>query len=364
MRTGPMQDQTRIEPTPLEMLTPPPGVDLEQWHVRCARPSRCELDRALRSLQERLSRALRTRRYSPLTERAYGAWVDRFVRFHRRPAERMGSTEVAAFLGSLVTERRIAAATQNQALSALLFLYREVLGRTLALADLARSRTSPRVPVVLSRAECAVLFRQLDAPFALMARLMYGSGLRLRECCRLRVIDLDFASRRITVRDGKGAKDRLTILPASMVEPLRTHLSRARRTHQADLARGAGAVALPASLVRLQRDAALAWPVQWVFASARLHGIERTGLRGRTPIDASLVQRAFQKGLRATGIQKHATCHSLRHSFATHLVEDGYDLRTIQQLLGHRELSTTLIYTHALNLNTRTGIRSPLDSGP
>jgi len=357
---------TSPDGTPLWALTPPPGLELGRVASAPAPRARVALERDLCRLLSRLREALRARHYSPHTERAYLAWVARFVLREGRPAEELGALEVGRFLARLATRRNVAASTQNQAMNALAFLYRDVLGRDLAgLGGFTRARSPSRLPAVLSRAECAALLERMPVPLRLAAALMYGSGLRLRECCRLRVQDIDFKRREITIRDGKGAKDRVTILPARLLEPLRSQFERVRRLHEADLSDGAGSVAVPTALERTRPEAAWEWAWQWAFPSTRLHAGRGDAVARlqRLPLDPSLVQRSFRSALKAASIDKEATCHSLRHSFATHLLENGYDIRSIQQLLGHREVATTLIYAHVFNPSLRQGgIRSPLDS--
>ncbi|HEY7729240.1 MAG TPA: integron integrase [Candidatus Eisenbacteria bacterium] len=305
---------------------------------------------------------IRARHYSRRTERAYVAWIRKFVLFHgkRHPTE-LGEQEISAFLTHLAVSAKVSASTQNQALSALLFLYRDVLARDLEWLDgVVRAKRPVRLPVVLSRAEAAALLGHLHGVPRLMASLLYGSGLRLLECCRLRVKDVDFDRREITVRDGKGRKDRVTMLPAGLAAPLAAQIERVRRQHAEDLRAGAGSVELPGALDRKYPRAA--WEVgwQWVFPATRFYRHAETGRRRRHHLHESVLQRAVRQAALRAGIAKPATCHTLRHSFATHLLEAGYDIRTIQELLGHREVSTTMIYAHVLNRGGR-GVRSPLD---
>ncbi len=313
---------------------------------------------------DRLNQAIRLRRYSRRTARAYAGWVKRFVRFHgmRHPAE-MGAEEVTTFLSDLAVRRRVSASTQNQALSALLFLYRHVLEVELPwLDDLVRAKKPQRVPAVLSRAEVRLLLEQLEGPVLLAASLMYGSGLRLLECMRLRVQDVDFGRSELTIRDGKGAKDRVTLLPTALHDAVRNQMRDARETHRRDLARGAGAVELPCAMVRKAPRAAKEWAWQWVFPASRRYTVRETGQQRRHHLHETVVQREVKSAVARAGITRRATFHTLRHSFATHLLEDGYDIRTIQELLGHKDVSTTMIYTHVLNRGGR-GVRSPLDKG-
>ena len=312
----------------------------------------------------RVRHAIRTRHYSRRTERAYVGWVRRFVRFHglRHPAA-MGAEEVTAFLTHLATERNVSASTQNQALSALLFLYKHVLEIDLPWLDnVVRAKRPQRLPMVLSRAEVRLVLDQLSGTPWLVAALLYGSGLRLLECLRLRVQDVDLRRAELFVHDGKGAKDRVTLLPDSLHKPLREQLAESRAVHREDLAVGAGAVELPDALGRKYRSAAREWAWQWVFPASRTYVDRVTGQRRRRHLHESVVQREVKSAVIRAGIPRRATCHTLRHSFATHLLEAGYDIRTIQELLGHKDVSTTMIYTHVLNRGGR-GVRSPLDGG-
>ena len=299
-----------------------------------------------RTLLGRLRAALRARHYSPRTDESYVSWVRR---------------DVARFLTSLAVDREVSASTQNQALSALLFLYDAVLGRALGVCDgVVRAKRPKRLPVVLTREEVRAVLGAMPGTPQLVAALLYGSGLRLLEALGLRVKDVDFAGGEIAMRGGKGDRDRVTVLPAVVVAPLQRHLGGVRVLHQRDLARGAGRVPLPAGLVRKYPNAAAEWRWQWVFPATREHRDEMGGARGRHHLHETVVQRAFRAALLRAGIAKRATCHSLRHSFATHLLEDGYDIRTVQELLGHRDVSTTMVYTHVLNRGGR-GVRSPAD---
>jgi integron integrase len=314
-------------------------------------------------LLDRVRLRVRARHYSPRTEKAYVGWVRRFVVFHgKRHPDQMGVPEVAGYLEHLASRGRVSASTQNQAFSALLFLYREVLGRELAgLEGTPRAKRPLRTPLVLSREEVGAVLQHVRGTPWLMASLMYGAGLRLLECCRLRVKDVDLGRGEITVRDGKGRKDRVTVLPGRLAEPLRAHLERVRRQHLADVEGNAGFVALPDALGRKYPGAAREWAWQWVFPASRLYLDPASGERRRHHVHETVVQREFALGVRASGISKPATCHTLRHSFATHLLDQGYDIRTIQELLGHADVTTTMIYTHVLNRGGR-GVRSPLDT--
>ena len=273
----------------------------------------------------------------------------------------MGAVEVTAFLTSLAVSSKVAASTQNQALSALLFLYRAVLGVELPwLDDVVRAKRPPHLPVVLTRDEVRAVLQRLDGVPRLMAILLYGTGLRLLECCRLRVKDVDFAMNQITIRDGKGHKDRPTMLPDAVKAELGAHLERVHEQHQADLRHGAGWVELPGALVRKYPNAGRDWGWQWVFPATRFYVDRVAGQRRRHHLHESVLQRAVKDAVRAAGIAKPATCHTFRHSFATHLLEESHDIRTVQELLGHHDVSTTQIYTHVLNRGP-AGVRSPAD---
>ncbi len=315
-------------------------------------------------LLDQLRGRIRRLGLSPRTEEAYVGWVRRFVLANgKRHPRDMGAREVEGFLTALAVHGRVAASTQNQALSALLFLYREVLGIELPwLDDIRRAKRPQRLPVVLSREEVAALLGALDGTAWLMAGLLYGSGLRLLECLRLRVKDVDFVRREITVRHGKGGKDRRTVLPALVVEALQGQMAEARRVHERDLAAGFGVGGLPNALARKYPNAAREWAWQYVFPARGRSVDPRSGEVARHHVDESVLQRAVRQAVRSAGIDKPATCHTLRHSFATHLLESGADIRTIQELLGHKDVATTQIYTHVLNRGG-SGVVSPLDRG-
>jgi integron integrase len=318
-------------------------------------------DRAPRLLDQ-VRDAIRTKHYSFRTEKAYVGWIRRFIVFNgtRHPSE-LGAAEVARYLQHLAVQGRVAASTQNQAFSALIFLYGEVLHRKLeGLETVVRAKRPQRVPVVLSRSEVATLLRRMDGTPRLMCSLIYGAGLRLLECARLRVKDVDLDRGELTVRDGKGRKDRVTVLPSSLTAPLRAQLDRVGRQHQLDLAHGLGSVELPDALERKYPRAPWEPGWQWVFPATRFYDDPRSGRRRRHHLHETILQREFKVAVRLAGLTKPASCHTLRHSFATHLLESGYDLRTIQELLGHSDLNTTMIYTHVLNRGGR-GVRSPLD---
>ena len=313
-------------------------------------------------LLDRLREAIRVRHYSIRTEEAYVQWVRRFIFFHnKRHPDDMGRQEVEAFLTHLAVEGKVAAATQNQALNAIVFLYKQVLKREVGqFENLVWAKRNPRVPVVLTVGEVKSVLERIDGVPGLMARILYGSGLRLMECCQFRVKDVDFAYRQITVRDGKGHKDRVTMLPASLAEPLKTHLERVRAIHDQDLADGHGDVYLPNALERKYPNANREWGWQYVFPASRRSVDPRSGVVRRHHLDPSMLQRAVKKAVRAAGLTKPATCHTFRHSFATHLLANGSDIRTVQELLGHEDVSTTMIYTHVLKQGG-LGVKSPLD---
>ncbi|MEW6753040.1 MAG: integron integrase [Candidatus Latescibacterota bacterium] len=312
-------------------------------------------------LGDRARQALRLRHLSPRTEEVYLGWMRRFYEFHgRRSPLELGAEHATAFLNALAA-RGVAASTQNQALAALLFLYREVLGRDLAWLDgLARARTPGRLPVVLSRDEVGSVLTHMRGVPRLMAQLLYGCGLRLLECCRVRVKDVDLAGGSITVRRGKGDRDRVTMLPTAGRAELVRHLEQVHLQHERDLHEGAGWVELPGALGRKFPSAGREWPWQWVFPATRCYVDPQTGQQRRHHLHETVLQRAVREAVLAAGIPKRATCHTFRHSFATHLIEDGTDIRTVQELLGHKDVSTTMIYTHVLNRGP-AGVRSPLD---
>jgi integron integrase len=313
-------------------------------------------------LLDEVRHAIRVRHYSYRTEQAYVAWIRRFILFQRKRHPReMGREEIEAFLSALAVERRVAASTQNQALAALLFLYRDVLGVQVGwLAELVRAKRPQRLPVVLTAEEVARVLARLSGIPWLMAMVLYGSGVRLMECHRLRVKDLDFDRGEIVVRDGKGGKDRVTTLPACVREPLSEHLARVRVQHGRDLAGGLGRVLLPHAIAVKYPNADCEWGWQWIFPAARISVDPRTGIRRRHHLDPSVLQRALRVAARLAGIAKPVGPHTLRHCFATHLLDAGYDIRTVQELLGHRDVATTMIYTHVLNRGGRA-VRSPAD---
>jgi len=305
---------------------------------------------------------LRARHYSRRTEESYVGWIRRFIHFHgrRHPAD-LGEPEITAFLNALATERQVSASTQNQALAALLFLYQSVLGREIAwLEGIVHAKRPERLPVVLGRGEVAAVLSRMSGVEQLCASLIYGAGLRLLEALQLRIKDVDLAGQQVMVRDGKGRKDRATLLPVTLQPALRRHIEHVRDQHAADLSAGAGFVQLPDALRAKYPSAPRDWAWQWLFPATRQYVDPATGERRRHHLHETLIQRAVRRAARATGIPKPVTPHVLRHSFATHLLESGSDIRTIQQLLGHKEVSTTMIYTHVLRRGP-LGVQSPLD---
>ncbi|TAJ79071.1 MAG: integron integrase [Gallionellaceae bacterium] len=305
---------------------------------------------------------IRLKHYSIRTEQSYADWIKRYILFHgKHHPKDMGAQEVEAFLTHLAVEGRVAAATQNQAKSALLFLYKEVLDMDLPWLDnVERAKAPKRLPVVLTRGEVQAVLARLEGTHWLIASLLYGAGLRIMEGVRLRVKDVEFSRREILVRDGKGFKDRVTMLPAAVAAPLKTHLARVKELHRQDLAAGFGDVYLPYALDRKYPNAGRDWAWQYIFPSANLSEDPREGKIRCHHIQDQAVQRAVKQAVRAAGIAKPATPHTFRHSFATHLLEGGYDIRTVQELLGHSDVSTTMIYTHVLNKGGK-GVVSPLD---
>ena len=313
-------------------------------------------------LLDQVRNKIRLKHYSIRTEQTYVDWIRRFILFHnkRHPVE-MGATEVEAFLTHLAVVGKVAASTQNQARSALLFLYKEVIGQELPwMDDITSAQRPQRLPVVLTVSEVKAILERLPGTHQLLARLLYGTGMRLMEGFRLRVKDLDFDQHQIMIRDGKGFKDRITMLPATLIEPLQQHLLRVKALHDADLQQGYGSVYLPNALERKYPNAHREWYWQYVFPSRNLSVDPRSGVTRRHHADEKGLQRAMQQAARDIGLTKHATPHTLRHSFATHLLQSGYDIRTVQELLGHSDVSTTMIYTHVLNRGGK-GVISPLD---
>ncbi len=317
---------------------------------------------APQSLSERMHETLRRYHYSVRTEEAYVMWCRQFVEFHGgRSPMRLGAAEVTAFLNHLATARRVSASTQNQALSAVLFLYRDVMGRELGeFTDLKRARRSRHVPTVLAREEVRRLLGAMEGTPRLMALLLYGSGLRLNECLQLRVKDMDLEQRQLTVRSGKGGKDRLTLLPIAAVAPLRAHLERARLLFDEDRRERRAGVELPYALATKYPHAGEEWPWFWVFPARGESTDPVTGVKRRHHVHEVVLQRAIKTAAARAALAKPVTVHTLRHSFATHLLQAGRDIRTVQELLGHSDVSTTMIYTHVANMGG-LGITSPAD---
>jgi integron integrase len=305
---------------------------------------------------------LRVKHYSIRTEQAYTDWIKRYILFHgKRHPNQMGVQDVEAFLTHLAVAGKVSASTQNQAKSALLFLYREVLEIQLPWLDnVTQAKAPKRLPVVLTVSEVQSVLSRLTGTHALIASLLYGGGMRLMEAVRLRVKDVDFSRREIVVREGKGFKDRVTMLPEAVLAPLKAHLAKTKALHDGDLAQGFGEVYLPFALDRKYPNAAREWGWQYVFPSKNLSVDPRSGKTRRHHVDEKGVQRAVKQAVRDADLTKPATPHTLRHSFATHLLQSGYDIRTVQELLGHSDVSTTMIYTHVLNKGGR-GVTSPLD---
>lgn len=313
-------------------------------------------------LLDQMRDQIRLKHYSIRTERVYCEWVKRFIRFHkyRHPLE-MGAPEVELFLSHLAVKKDVSASTQSQALAALLFLYKQVLGQDLPwLGEVVRAKKPSRLPVVLTVDEVQEILAKLDKTPWLIASLLYGTGMRLMEAVRLRIKDVDFERREITIRDGKGQKDRMTVLPSRLVEPLRAQLQRTRRQHRDELQLGRGDVYLPDALARKYPKAPWEWGWQYVFPAEGLSTDPRSGSVRRHHFNEQRLQRAFKRAVQATGMVKLATPHTLRHSFATHLLESGQDIRTVQELLGHADVKTTMIYTHVLNRGG-LAVLSPLD---
>ncbi|MBD3270285.1 integron integrase [Candidatus Peregrinibacteria bacterium] len=313
-------------------------------------------------LLDELRSVLRMKHYSYRTEQSYVYWARRYIHFHnKRHPNTMGAREVRLFCSHLAEKERVSASTQNQAFNALVFLYRHVVKKEVGNVDAVRAKRPRRLPVVLSRTEVERVLSFLTGTQAIMATLLYGSGLRLMECHRLRVKDIDIEQRQITVRDGKGFKDRITVLPEAVIPDLTRHLKRTKALHQVFTERGYGEVELPYALERKYPNAKYEWAWQYVFPAKNVSTDPRSGARRRHHIHESTLQRAVKKAVHLAGITKHAGCHTFRHSFATHLLESGSDIRTVQELLGHKDVKTTMIYTHVMN---RPGIhvRSPADT--
>ena len=313
-------------------------------------------------LLDQVRSAIRIRHYSIRTEEAHVQWIKRFILFHnKRHPKDMGGPEINAFLSHLAVNGNVAASTQNQALCAILFLYKQVLDQDPGrLEGVVRAKKPTRLPVVFTVEEVRAILMRLQGTGWLMASLLYGSGLRLMECVRLRVKDIDFQYRQLLVRDGKGQKDRVTMLPSRVIEPLKQHLARVRTIHEGDLGAGLGAVYLPFALEKKYPNAAKEWGWQYAFPASKLSVDPRSGKKRRHHIDETILQKAVKAAIRQAGIAKQGSCHSLRHSFATHLLQSGYDIRTVQELLGHSDVNITMVYTHVLNKGGRA-VSSPLD---
>ena len=346
-------------PTHAAAMTPDAAVEANPVYARST---------ATQPLLKRLAMTLRAERYALRTEQTYVDWCYRFLQFcgtggseESVDTDALGAAEVERFLAHLATDRNVAASTQNQALNALVYLFRRVLGRPLDEMQFRRAQRPPRVPVVLTRDEVRALLAELTDTPQLLARLLYGTGMRLMEGVRLRVGDVDFGNGRIIVRDGKGGKDRVVPLPSSLVKPLRAQLAQVRRLHEDDLAAGAGAVYLPHALARKSPNAPREWIWQYVFPSVRLTTDPKAGVTRRHHLHEAGFQKRVKAAGQAAGIAKRVNSHALRHSFATHLLEDGYDIRTVQELLGHKDVSTTMIYTHVMNRPGVLPVRSPVD---
>jgi len=314
-----------------------------------------------KKLLDQMRDVLRTQHYAIRTEHAYVDWARRFILFHqkRHPTE-MGRAEIEAFLTYLAVDRHVAASTQNQALSALLFLYKAVLRQEVGSVDAVRARKPKRLPTVLTKTEALRVLNAMVGVPQVMAKLLYGSGVRGLECVRVRVQEVDFAQHILLVRDGKGEKERITMVPETLVAPFQEHLVRVKQLHTKDLAEGYGAVYLPYALERKYPNANREWGWQYVFPAKSRSADPRTGAERRHHLDESSLQKAVRAAARLAGIDKHVTCHTFRHSFATQLLEAGYDIRTVQALLGHQDVKTTMIYTHVLNRGAKA-VRSPLD---
>jgi integron integrase len=300
--------------------------------------------------------------YSPRTEETYIGWIKRFIFFHgkRHPIE-MGENEINMFLSFLAIKKKVTASTQNQALCALVFLYRQVFNRDIGLIEgLIRAKRPDRLPVVLTKSEVKKIINHLSGVKKIIVLVMYGSGLRLMECLHLRIKDIDFSSNQIIVRDGKGNKDRITMLPKVIQERLKEHLRGVWKIHQLDLKDGFGRVHLPYALSRKYPNASREWNWQYVFPASKRFKNHNTGQEGRHHLHETVIQKSVRQAVKCTGTTKQASCHTFRHSFATHLLEDGYDIRTVQELLGHKDVRTTMIYTHVLNHGVR-GVFSPAD---
>ena len=314
-------------------------------------------------LLDQVRDVIRKKHYSLRTEQAYVDWIKRYIFFHdKRHPKDMGAPEIARFISHLATEKKVAASTQNQAFNALIFLYKQVLGIDVGdIGKTERAKRSQRLPTVMTREEVSMLLSVMKGVHQLMARLLYGCGMRLMECIRLRVQDIDFGQNQIIIRDAKGMKDRVTLLPEQIKPFLREHLEGVRTIHRQDIRSGLGEVYLPYALERKYPHASREWGWQYVFPSAKISVDPRSGKRRRHHASEDSLQRAVQKAARAVDMVKPVSPHAFRHSFATHLLEAGYDIRTVQELLGHKDVKTTMIYTHVLNKGAM-GVKSPLDT--
>ena len=317
----------------------------------------------IRHILNKLEDVIAAKHYSKRTREAYSYWISRFVRENKdKNLKTISDTEINSFVSRLAVKEKAAASSQNQALAALLFLYKNILGLTIKTPEnIVRAKKPKKLPAVMSREETAKIFSLLpENDYGLLIRLLYGTGMRLMEALRLRVQDIDFSANEITVHCGKGAKDRKTVLPVSLKFPLQKHLENVRRIHEADCKDGFGSVPLPFALAKKYPNAGKTWAWQWVFPQARRWRNKETGEQGRHHIDPSVIQRTLHEAVLRSGIPKPIGCHTFRHSFATHLLEAGYDIRTIQELLGHSDVKTTMVYTHVLNRGG-LGIQSPID---
>lgn len=316
----------------------------------------------LKKIIEKVRREIRCLHYSFRTEQTYSQWISRFLAFHEDKAlNHLSASEIKEYLEYLAVDRAVSASTQNQALNAIIFLFKKVFNKDPGdIGEFSRARRPVRLPIILSKIEVAHLLKVMSEPYALMAGLLYGCGLRVMECVRLRVKDIDFDQSMIVVRDGKGQKDRITILPDRYKASLQTHLQYVRNIHQDDLKRGFGNVYIWPSLARKYKTISKEWIWQYVFSSSKLSVDPRSGQTRRHHIHETVLQRSVKKATMNANINKRVTCHTLRHSFATHLLESGYDIRTVQELLGHADVSTTMIYTHVLN-KPGLAVKSPVD---
>lgn len=313
-------------------------------------------------LLDQVREKIRLRHYSIRTETAYVNWIKRFILFHNKKHPlSMGKEQVEAFLTHLAIKRRVASSTQNQAFNAILFLYRNVLDKDIeGNVDAVRAKRPKRLPTVMTKEEALAVIGALSGVYLLMVKLLYGSGLRLMECVRLRVKDIDFERNQIIVRDAKGMKDRITMLPESLKPALKEHMERVNKIHQKDIEGGGGRVYMPQALERKYPNASRQWIWQYVFPAKGLSRDPRSGETRRHHIHETALQKAVKEAVALAGIRKTVSCHTFRHSFATHLLENGYDIRTVQELLGHKDVNTTMIYTHVLNKGPGA-VRSPLD---